>query len=170
MVDLRKNILTSINLYHGIIKMPKGFEIDNNILQQDILTQNLKDCPFPFSREWDKLHCYLREHLKVEDNLTLVNKETTSYMFKPDYRSMPILDVNPVDLRNSPDYTMLYGVNVDKCSVRIYYDSNRRKGRSWDINLHTNSFIIFPSSQIYCIYNNQKDALNFVLKTTHEYI
>ena len=47
-------------------------------------------------------------------------------MFKPDYRSMPILDVNPVDLRNSPDYTMLYGVNVDKCSVRIYYDSNRR--------------------------------------------
>ena len=75
-----------------------------------------------------------------------------------------------LDLRNSPDYTMLYGVNVDKCSVRIYYDSNRRKGRSWDINLHTNSFIMFPSSQIYCISNNQKDALNFVLKTTHEYI
>ena len=65
---------------------------------------------------------------------------------------------------------MLYGVNINNCSVKIYYDSNRRKGRSWDIPLENNKFIMFPSMQQYVITNNQKDNLNTILKTTYEYI
>ena len=65
---------------------------------------------------------------------------------------------------------MLYGVDVNNCSVRIYYDDNRRKGRSWDIKLSNNDFIIFPSTQQYFITNNQKDNLNLILKITYEYI
>ena len=91
-------------------------------------------------------------------------------MFKPNETSYPELDLDLVDLRNSPDYTMLYGVNVNNCSVRIYYDDNRRKGRSWDIKLSNNDFIIFPSTQQYFITNNQKDNLNLILKITYEYI
>jgi len=170
MVDINKNILSQIDLYSGTISMPKGFEIDKNTLQTDIITQQVHDCPFPFSREWDKLNTYLREHIALEYNFTLVNKLSAGYMFKPDEISYPEKDVDELDLRNSPDYTMLYGVSLNNCSVRIYYDSNRRKSRSWDIPLENNKFLIFPSTQQYVITNKQKDNLNLILKTTYEYI
>ena len=169
-MDLNKKILSEIALYYGKISMPKGFDIDCDILQKDILTHNIQDCEFPFSREWDKLNTYLREHIGLLYNFTLVNKITTGYMFKPQENSTPQLDIDPVDLKNSADYTMLYGVNVDKCKIKFYYDDNRRKGRSWEIDLDQNFFIMFPSTQSYYISNNQKDSLNFILKTTYEYI
>ena len=150
--------------------MPKGFEIDKNTLQTDIIKHQIQDCEFPFSREFDKLNTYLREHILVEYGFTLINKLTTGYMFKPNETSYPEKDIDELDLRNSPDYTMLYGVSLNNCSVRIYYDSNRRKGRSWDIKLNNNEFIIFPSTQQYFITNNQKDNLNLILKITYEYI
>tara|TARA_R100001163_G_C5019044_1_gene162387 strand:- start:24 stop:536 length:513 start_codon:yes stop_codon:yes gene_type:complete len=170
MVDINKKLLSQIDLYSGTILMPKGFEIDKDTLQKDIITQQVQDCPFPFSREWDKLHTYLREHIYIKYNFNLVNKLTTGYMFKPNEISYPKKDIDELDLRNSPDYTMLYGVNLQNCSIRIYYDSNRRKSRSWDISLENNKFLIFPSTQQYVITNKQKDNLNLILKTTYEYI
>ena len=75
-----------------------------------------------------------------------------------------------MDLRNSPDYTFLYGVNVKDCSVKIHYNQNRRAGRSWDISLKDNDFIMFPSTQMYYIINNQKDSLNFIQTITYEFV
>jgi hypothetical protein len=170
MVDIKQNILSKIDLYYGNISMPKGFEIDTEHLQKDILTHIIQDCPFPFSREWDKLNTYLREHINVKYNFHLINKLTTGLMFKPNESNIPEPENNKVDLKNSPDYVMLYGVNVENCNVRIYYDDNRRAGRSWDIELKNNKFVMFPSTQIYHISNNQKDKVNFILKTTYEYI
>ena len=170
MVDINKNILSQIDLYSGTILMPKGFEIDKDTLQTDIIKHQIQDCEFPFSREFDKLNTYLREHIALEYGFTLINKLTTGYMFKPNEISYPEKDVDELDLRNSPDYTMLYGVSLNNCSVRIYYDSNRRKSRSWDIPLENNKFLIFPSTQQYVITNKQKDNLNLILKTTYEYI
>ena len=167
---VNKKILSEIDLYTGTILMPKGFEIDKETLQTDIIKQQVQDCEFPFSKEWDKLNTYLREHIKVEYDFTLINKLTNGYIFKPDQISYPKKDVDELDLRNSSDYTMLYGVSLNNCSVRIYYNSNRRKGRSWDIPLENNKFIIFPSTQQYVITNNQKDNLNTILKITYEYI
>jgi len=89
---------------------------------------------------------------------------------KPKEISIPLLNIDPVDLKNSPDYTFLYGVNVKDCSVRIHYDDNRRAGRSWDIPLTNNKFIIFPSTQMYYITNTQKDSLNFIQTITYEFI
>jgi len=91
-------------------------------------------------------------------------------MYKPQETTIPLLNIDPVDLRNSPDFTLLYGVKVDKCWVRIHYEDNRRKGRSWDIELTNNKFIMFPSTNMYYLINNQKDSLNFVQTITYEYI
>jgi len=106
----------------------------------------------------------------VEYGFQLVNKETRGNVYKPKEISIPLLNIEPVDLRNSPDYTLLYGVSVKDCSVRIHYDDNRRKGRSWDIPLKNNQFIMFPSTNMYYITNNQKDSLNFILTITNEFI
>ena len=168
-MEMKKKVLSEIDLYYGDIEMPKGFEIDRDKLRSDILSSNINNKEFPFSRTWDMLNTYVREHINVEYGFTLVNKKTWGNMNKPQEISVPLLNIDPVDLRNAPDYTLLYGVNVKDCSVRIHYDANRRAGRSWDMPLTNNKFIMFPSTQMYYITNTPKDSLNFILTITHEF-
>ena len=167
---MQKKVLSEIDLHYGTIDMPKGFEIDRDKLQSDILSSRIKNSKFPFSIEWDKLNTYMRDHIQVEHGFALVNKDTWGNLYKPKEVSIPLLNIDPVDLRNSPDYTFLYGVNVKNCSFRIHYDQNRRAGRSWDIPLKNNKFIMFPSTQMYYITNDQKDSLNFIQTITYEFI
>jgi len=169
-VGMHKKVLSEQALYYGDVDMPKGFEIDRNQLQTDILKSQINNKEFPFSRTWDMLSTYMREHIYMEYSFTLINKKTWGNFYKPKEISVPLLNIDAVDLRNSPDYTLLYGVNVKDCSVRIHYDDNRRKGRSWDKPLKNNQFIMFPSTNMYYITNNQKDSLNFILTITHEFI
>jgi len=167
---MHKKVLSEIDLHYGNIDMPKGFEIDRDKLQSDILRSHINNKEFPYSKEWDKLNSYLRQHINVEYDFQLINKETWGNAYKPKELSIPLLNIDPVDLRNSPDYTLLYGVNVKDCSVRIHYDQNRRAGRNWDILLTNNKFIMFPSTQMYYITNNQENCLNFILTTTYDYV
>ena len=167
---MQKKVLSEIALYYGDVAMPKDWDIDRDKLQQDILTSNVTDSGLPFSKELDKLNTYIREHINLNYEFTLVNKNIWGNMYKPQETTTPLLNIDPVDLRNSPDYTLLYGVNVKNCMVRIHYEDNRRKGRSWDIELTNNKFIMFPSTSMYYITNNQKDSLNFIKTITYEYI
>jgi hypothetical protein len=169
-MGMKKKVLSEIGLYYGDVAMPKGFEIDRNKLQSDILKSHINNKEFPFSRTWDMLNTYLREHINVEYGFSLINKKTWGNVYKPKEISIPLLNIDATDLKNSPDYTLLYGVNVKDCSVRIHYDDNRRAGRSWDIPLTNNQFIMFPSTQMYYITNDQKDSLNFIQTTTYEFI
>jgi hypothetical protein len=167
---MQKKVLSEIDLYYGTIDMPKGFEINREKLQSDILSSQIKNSEFPFSRTWDMLNTYLRDHVNLEYGFTLVNKETWGNIYKPKEISIPLLNIDPVDLKNSADYTFLYGVNVKDCMVKIHYDDNRRKGRSWDIPLLNNGFIMFPSTNMYYLTNNQKDSLNFVQTIAYDYV
>ena len=167
---MQRQVLTEQSLFYGDIDMPKGFEIDQEKLTNDILQSTFNSKEFPFSRTWDMLNTYMRDHIGLEHGINLVNKSTWGNIYKPNETTIPLLNIDPVDLRNSPDFTMLYGVKVKDCNVRIHYEDNRRKGRSWDIELKNNMFIMFPSTNMYYITNNQKDSLNFVQTITYEYI
>jgi hypothetical protein len=167
---MQKKVLTEQALYYGDVAMPKGWDIDRNKLSGDILQSSFTNREFPFSRTWDMLNTYMRDHIGLEYGINLINKNSWGDIYKPNQISKPLLDVDPVDLRNSPDFTLLYGVKVDKCWVRIHYEDNRRKGRSWDIPLTNNQFIMFPSTNMYYITNEQKDSLNFIQTITYEYI
>ena len=167
---MQKKVLSEIALYYGDVAMPKDWDIDRDKLQNDILKSQVTDSPFPFSKEFDKLTTYIREHIALEYNFTLVNKGIWGDMYKPKETTIPLLNIDPVDLRNSPDFTLLYGVKVKDCNVRIHYEDNRRKGRSWDIPLLNNGFIMFPSTNMYYLTNNQKDSLNFVQTIAYEYV
>ncbi len=167
---MQKKVLSEKALYYGDVAMPKNWDIDRDELKESILKSNITDSPFPFSRTWDMLNTYMRDYVNLEYGFTLINKETWGNMYKPQETTIPLLNIDPLDLRNSPDYTFLYGVNVKNCMVRIHYEDNRRKGRSWDIELTNNKFIMFPSTCMYYLTNNQKDSLNFVQTITYEYI
>ena len=167
---MQKKVLSEQSLYYGDITMPKNWDIDREKLSEDILKSQITASPFPFSKTFDMLNTYLREHINVEYGFTLINKQTWGNTYKPQELSIPLLNIDPVDLRNSPDFTLLYGVKVDNCSVRIHYDDNRRKGRSWDISLTNNKFIMFPSTNMYYLTNNQTSSLNFIQTITYEFI
>ena len=167
---MQKKVLTDQSIYYGNVSMPKHWEIDQIELSHYILQSNLTDTKLKFSKTFDKLNTYIKDFIRLEYSINLVNKETWGNIYKPNETTVPLLNVDPVDLRNSPDFTMLYGVKVKDCMVRIHYEDNRRKGRSWDIELKNNMFIMFPSTNMYYITNNQKDSLNFVQTITYEYI
>ena len=167
---MQKKVLSEIALYYGDVAMPKDWDIDRDKLQKDILQSVIQNKDFPFSRTFDMLSTYMTDHINLNYGFTLVNKETWGNMYKPQETTIPLLNIDPVDLRNSPDYTFLYGVNVKNCMVRIHYEDNRRKGRSWDIPLTNNKFIMFPSTCMYYLTNNLKDSLKFVQTITYEYI
>ena len=169
---MKKLILSEVDLHYGAIEMPKGFEIDREKLSIDIFTSTIQNKEFTFSRSWDMLQTYLREHINLEYGFTLVHKKTIGNIYKPNQHSHSYLQVDPVDLRNSPDYVMLYGVNIgkDSCKVFIEYDDNRRKRRSWELPLNNNDFVMFPATQRYHITTNISEQLNFILTTTYEYL
>ena len=167
---MQKKVLSEQALYYGDVSMPKHWEIDTTELSHHILQSNLTNEKLQFCRTYDKLNTYIRDHVGLEYGINLVNKLTWGNIYKPNETTIPLLNIDPVDLRNSPDFTMLYGVKVKDCFVRIHYEDNRRKGRSWDIKLKDNMFIMFPSTNMYYLTNNQKDSLNFVQTITYEYI
>ena len=166
---MQKKVLSEIALYYGDVAMPKDWDIDRDKLSIDILQSIIQRKNFPFSKTWDMVNTYVREHINLEYGFQLINKKTWGNFYKPAEITTPLLDIDPVDLRNSPDYTLLYGVKVKDCNVRIHYEDNRRKGRSWDLLLENNKFIMFPSTNMYYITNNHQDSLNFVQTITYEY-
>ena len=116
------------------------------------------------------LNTYIREHVGVEyDPLKLYNKKTWSDTYNPNTLSKPLINIDYSNLGDSPDYTALYGTKVEDCWVKIYYDDNRRKGQSFDIELKENMFIMFPSTNMYTISNKQKESLNFIQTITYTY-
>ena len=165
---MHKEVLSEQAIYFSDVTMPKGFEIDRDKLASDILQSVTKKLEMSFSKDYDMLNTYVKDHIEVEYSIKLINKEKFGTVYKPNQMSAPLLNVNPVDLKNSADYTMLYGVKTENCIVKIYYDDNRRKNRSYNFELKNNMFLLFPATNMYVISNEQKDSLNFVQTITYE--
>ena len=67
--------------------------------------------------------------------------------------TIPLLNIDPVDLRNSPDFTLLYGSKI----VLFEYITKTIDVKAEHISLENNKFIMFPSTNMYYLTNNQKD-------------
>ena len=72
---MQKKVLSEIALYYGDVAMPKDWDIDRDKLQKDILQSVIQNKDFPFSRTWDMLNTYMRDHIGAEYGINLVNKE-----------------------------------------------------------------------------------------------
>jgi|TARA_R110002020_G_scaffold391137_3_gene601547 hypothetical protein len=164
---MKKITLSEQSLYYGDVDMPKGWDIDREEIAKNIILAEGKD--LPFLKASDILNTYLQEHINLEYDLNIINKKIFGDIYDINERSKPLLEIDPVDLKNSPDFTLLYGVEVENCMVKIFYDDNRRKGRSWEIPLTNNKFIMFPSTNLYFITNSQKQNKNIVQTMTYEF-
>ena len=86
---MKKKVLSEQSLYYGDIDMPKGFEIDQEKLTNDILQSSFTNKEFPFSRTWDMLNTYMRDFIGLEYNIGLVNKNSWGDIYKPNQTSKP---------------------------------------------------------------------------------
>ena len=73
---MQKKVLTEQALYYGDVAMPKDWDIDRDKLSGDILQSVIKNKDFPFSRTFDMLNTYMRDHIFLDYGFTLVNKDT----------------------------------------------------------------------------------------------
>tara|TARA_R100001086_G_scaffold245849_1_gene177314 strand:+ start:431 stop:982 length:552 start_codon:yes stop_codon:yes gene_type:complete len=183
---MQKVVLSEISLIYGEIKTPKGFEIDRTKIKNDIISsfikedrisQNNKDYSYqdykvPFSLPLQWLKDYLRDHVNLEHNITLIPKIDSGLILNPKEKSFLRNQVDPVDLRNSADYTLIYIVDCEEksCELIIEFDDNRRKGRTWHVPIKNNCFYIFPATQKYFISENKSKKINVFLIMTYEYI
>ena len=115
MVDMDKKVLSEIALYYGDVSMPKGFEIDRNKLQADILKSHIHNKKFPYSRESNTLNTYLTEHINVEYGFQLVSKETWGNIYKPKEISVPLFNIFIM----FPSTQMYYITNTQKDSLNF---------------------------------------------------
>jgi hypothetical protein len=170
---IKKETLSEIAIYYGTVKMPEGFEIEKDELVKNItLSSYYENINYPFSVTWDKLKTYITDFIKVEHKIILIPKKTYGNFYEKNEISKPKIEVNHNDLNNSPDFVLLYGVELDPktCEVMIYYDDNRRKDKVFNFLLENDKFIMFPASQSYYIKNNKNSYLNFIQTITFDYI
>ena len=155
---MQKVVLSEINLIHGDVKTPKGYEINRKKIKNIILDSYVKrdrisnnkldysynDYKVKYCQELQWLKDYLRDHFQLEYRYSLIPKIDFGNVLTPNERSYIRNNVDPVDLRNAPDYTCVYGVDVNgDCDLVIEYNDNRRAGRTWYIPLKNNKYLYF---------------------------
>ena len=62
---------------------------------------------------------YIRDNIRVEHGFTLVEKSQHGNVLHPKEQSYLRHQIEPVDLRNSPDYTLVYVVDCEKDSCEL---------------------------------------------------
>jgi len=183
---MNKRILSEIDIYDGIVDMPKYFEINRPELKSDILESYINhksvsdnkldyaflDFEIPFSRSFDMLQKYICEYFFLKNKKSLIHQKSFGNILSTNEQSFSRSLIDPLDLRNSPDYVMVYGVDVQpkSASIVIEYDDNRRVNRSWHLPLTNNYFVIFPSTQKFFITANTSDKQNIFLTTLFQYV
>ena len=181
---MRKNVLSEIDLYTGEIQTPKGFEIKrkeikNSIIQsynhQKRISNNSKDYSYldykvEYTQPLGWLKDHMRDYFNVEYNKGLVPQLDWGNVYEPKEQSFLRNTIELLNLKNSPDYTFIYGVDVEEnsCDIVMEYDDNRRTNKTWHVPMKNNFFVMFPSTQKYFITLNQSKQLNVFLTSTYE--
>tara|TARA_R100000005_G_C4952245_1_gene172249 strand:+ start:445 stop:993 length:549 start_codon:yes stop_codon:yes gene_type:complete len=180
---MQKVVLSEISLIYGDVKTPKGFEIDQNKIKNDIISSyangdrissnpldySYNDYKVPFSKKLQWLLDYIRDHFRIEYGKNLILKSTFANVLNKNENSLNRSNVDPVDLRNAPDYTCVYGVDIEgEGELVIEYEDGRKKGRTWHIPLKSNNYYIFPSILRYFFKAPNKNKLTTILTITYE--
>tara|TARA_R100000773_G_C4113544_1_gene52475 strand:- start:19 stop:294 length:276 start_codon:yes stop_codon:yes gene_type:complete len=79
---MEKKVLTEQALYYGDVSMPKGFEINKQKLISDIYHSTFIEKEFPFSKSWDMLNTYIKDHINAKHKIQLINKKTWGNIYK----------------------------------------------------------------------------------------
>ena len=141
---MHKKVLSEIDLYFGMVDMPKYFEINREELKSNLLSSVLKDkYSFNFGSIFNEKESSITKNLVNEHNLS-----------------------------SSPDYTCIYGIELEKKSQQliIEYPNKRLKENFFSIELKNNEYIIFPSTLKYFFTRNTSNQTNTFLTIAYNIV
>lgn len=167
---MKRKILENLDLIYGQVEMPKGFEIDEQVMVADIFLSEIYEKAYPLSIPTDMLDTYIRDFTKVRHSKNLQLDKVLGKVLRPNELSQPMSQINPFDLLNSPEYVLIYGAKVESksCDLKINIINIEHKYTEYTIPLETNKFILFPARYTYWITKNISQKDNFILTITYK--
>lgn len=172
-----KVILNEEALFYGFVNCPKGFEIDRNEIKHNIMwgyidNKDLNKYPVEHCLPLDYFNNYIKDFFrqKIKWKFNIIFKERFSYILKQEENVSIKDDTNPLDFINSPDYTLIYGVELEDFSSNliIHHNVKRIPNCTWTIPMQNNKFILFPSHLKYEITKNKSKLNSFYLVQTYQ--
>lgn len=183
---MHKKVLSEIDLYFGMVDMPKYFEINREELKSNLLSSVLKDkyfsnssvisTPFDYKmlngKAFTMLNTYLIENFRLKHEVNIINSFNFGSIFNEKESSITKNLVNEHDLSSSPDYTCIYGIELEKQSQQliIEYPNKRLKENFFSTELKNNEFIIFPSTLKYFFTRNISNQTNTYLTIAYNIV
>lgn len=178
---MKKVILNQEVLYYDFVNCPKGYEIDRHQIRHEMMWGYLNSKKeHPTLTQYPMRHClsfdYLGEYIRdflgqfVEHQFKLVFKQRFGYILKQDEYVASRNDIDILDIKASPVYTLVYGVELEDHSSNLIIHHNIKKtpNCTWSIPMQNNKFIIFPSHLNYEITSNNSKLNSFYLIQTYD--
>jgi len=162
MNNIEKTKLFEASIYKGNVQMPKGFEINPDVLISKLFQENLLDNKFRSSNDFDKLNSYIIEYMHVQCKLPLRFMHTWGDYYKSKTVTKPLRQLSPSFPEETGNLVALYGIDVSNCFVRLQYTDNKDVKCSDVIELKKNNFIFFPVNFVYQISSFQEKNFNFI--------
>ena len=94
MRNIRKKILSQQLLIYGDVSMPEGWDIDAYALAESNFRALANNKKFIFSRTWDMLNTYIKEHINLEYNIRLINLDSWGNIYIPNEKTEPLLNID----------------------------------------------------------------------------
>ena len=179
---MNKKLLSEICLFEGEVKMPKHYEIDRYQIKSEILHSKLhrktiSDNPYhyaysdyevPTSKTLNLLRDYISENIYMDHNMRISPRLSFGNVFDPKQQSFFRNLIDPVNVKESPDYIMIYGVDVDKDSSVIIETRDKRGIEELSLfKIKNNHFLLFPAYLRFFINENTSFHTNVFLTTTY---
>ena len=167
---MERKILENSDIIYGLVEMPKGFEIDEQVMVADIFMSETYERPYPLSFPSDMLDTYIRDFTRVRHGRNLTSKKIYGNMYRPNEMSETKLEIDPFHIQESPAYVLLYGAKIatHSCFIKLFYINNEKKFSEYTIPMETNKFVMFPAKHRYCVSKNLSQKDNFMLTITYE--
>ena len=179
---MNKKILSEINLFEGEIVLPKNHQVDRYKIKSDILQSKLENKtvssnPYAFSFcdysiessiPLNLIRSTVAEKLQVYHKIVVEPRLSFGNVFDPKQQSFFRNMIDPVNIKESPDYVMIYGVEVDKNASVVLEIKDRRGVNKLSVYpISNNHFIMFPAYLRFFINENQSFQTNIFLTTTY---
>jgi len=172
---MQKVELTKSEMFVGFFKTSQSlikFDELKSHLQKDTARELDKEkrfggLPLRHNQHLQWLFEYIRDQFikySYPETITISAMNHELLLSKPGELHPTIEDLNLYNLYDSPDYTILFGLN-GLSQVTLFYDDHRHKNKTWHIHLEKDKFIMFNSSIKYTISPNTSKENRFIIKT-----
>lgn len=181
---MKEIVLEKKNIIYGFVDTPKGYEVDLNTLKgsalyyffiekkrisDDPTNVNYNDFYIDYLNETDYFLNLIRERFYIHYKKTLILSKRWTNILYPGDSAILRNNLNIGNLEKSPDYTMVYGLDIQKnsCDLIIEWETNRKYNLNWTIPMENNKFIIFPSGLNYRFNKNISQNLNIIFSAAY---